>query len=230
MPQTSCRQLRDFIAEFSRIKKAVNTPKINRAIDAPGLERFFADFAQNMKSFRQPGTNLNIFDICGLGRNEVRNCSVLAWLLDENGSHGLGCRFLKGILARCGVKSIPDAALAGGYATRTEFCPNGDNADRVDIVCDGKDFLLYIEVKIDSFEHAVQTERYFAKMKNNSGGRAYALLFISPDTPPASQDAQLVRWKDCAAVMDSLAADEMTQDEFNLAGILRQYANFVRRF
>lgn len=231
--------LRLFLSSFGKMAALarasgndLNLTEGSGGIDAGALRLFLSSFGKTAAAARESRKNLNMFEVCRIGRNEIRNCSVLAWLLDENGSHGLGPLFLRGILEKCGaqVKMPSPPALEGGYATRTELCPNGDNSDRVDIVCDGRDFLLYIEVKIDSFEHTGQTERYFAKMEHNAGAREKAIVFISPDTPPANPNAGFVRWRDCADVLDSLAADEMRQGAGNLAGILRQYADFVRKF
>jgi len=40
----------------------------------------------------------NIFSILGIGRMEIRHSNFLAWLLDPNGSHGLGNRILIRVL------------------------------------------------------------------------------------------------------------------------------------
>lgn len=229
LAQASCKNLGDFFAAFGEAKSSVAREPA-AAPDMEGLNLFFRNFGDKIRDFRQSGENLNIFDVCSLGRDEIRNCRVLAWLLDENGSHGLGNSFLRGLLQQCGTKAVSPAALASGYAVRTEYCPNGDNSDRVDIVCDGRDFLLYIEVKIDSLEHGGQTARYHCKLDNCAGRRECAVLFISRGQRPASPDAISADWLDCAAALDRLAAEKKAAGAQAVAAILGQYARFIGQF
>lgn len=46
----------------------------------------------------------NIFNILGISRFEIRHSNFLAWLLDPNGSHGLGNRFLIRVLRDLAMK------------------------------------------------------------------------------------------------------------------------------
>lgn len=218
-----------FFEKFKMLQNAEQTD-INHLLNEPHhLKQFFNDFARQIKDKAQAANDLNIFDICLRGREEMRNCEMLAWLLDENGSHGLGNSFLKGIISFCDATSIEDAQFSG-YATRTEYCPNSDNANRVDIVCDGNEFLLYVEVKIDSFEHANQTERYYEKLSVNLGSRMGKLIFISPSTLPACEKATFISWNNCADVLAALSADRMKTGMSNVAWLIRQYADFIRKF
>ena len=229
LAQASFKKLGDFFAAFEEAKSSV-AREPSAAPDVEGLKLFFQNFGDKIRDFRHSGENLNIFDVCSLGRDEIRNCRVLAWLLDENGSHGLGNAFLRGLLKQIGAKAVSPAALASGYAVRAEYCPNGDNSNRVDIVCDGRDFLLYIEVKIDSLEHGEQTARYHCKLDNCAGRRECAVLFISRGQTPDSPAALSADWLDCAAALDKLAAEKKAAGATGIAGILGQYAGFIRQF
>ena len=40
-------------------------------------------------------TNFNIFSITGIDTNEVKICRILCELLDKNGTHNCGTKFLK---------------------------------------------------------------------------------------------------------------------------------------
>lgn len=218
--------LRLFFGKLAAKKNEAKTPLQNPA----SFAEFFAKYAQTRQNRPKSCAAFNIFDICQVGRDELRNCQILAWLLDERGSHGLGNAFLAAFLAQCPKMPISAQVLAGGHVTRKEFCPNADNADRVDIVCDGKDFLLYIEVKIDSLEHTGQTGRYLRKLRGNAGRRESALAFISPGLPPENQESAHLTWKKCADVLDSLAHAKARDDDCCLTEVLRQYAVFIRKF
>lgn len=214
-----------FFEEFARLRREPDHDAVK--IKFPALDKFFAEFSalDNSSLSAKP---LNIFEICKLGRDERRNCSVLAWLLDENGSHGLGHAFLRGFLTKAGLSKIV-ANLAGGYAVRTEYCPNADNINRVDIVLDGRDFLLYLEVKIDSREHGSQTSRYFERLAANAGGRETALVFLSTGETPENSGAEFITWREVAAILSEIAsADSGVSAEAR--AILNQYAEFVRKF
>ncbi len=231
MNQLSCDELSAFLKKFNCFRNGDSDRKAEAHPDSHALEQFFKSFADRMHDFHEFGGQLNVFEICSLGRDELRNCAVLACLLDENGSHGLGRGFLEAMLGQCeGAPIISAKALTQGYAVQTEFCPNADNANRVDIVCDGNAFILYIEVKIDSYEHGSQTERYFEKLRNANPGLEKALVFISPHTPPEFGKAHFIRWGECADVLERLAAEKLQNNATLVTGILQQYADFIRKF
>lgn len=216
------------IAEFVRLRRA-GSASANHP-DLAGVKAAFADFAAIMARQKSSGALLNVFELCGVGRDELKNCAILAWLLDENGSHGQGSRFLRGLLGQCVNPGISQQALSGGYATRTEFCPNADQADRVDIVCDGRDFLLYIEVKIDSQEHGAQTVRYHEKLRRNAGSREYDAIFLAPCGMAACGRTKTLTWRDVARLLGDMTAEATLAGAHLPAALFTQYAGHVSRF
>lgn len=97
----------------------------------------------------------------------------------------------------------------------------------MDIVCEGSGFLLYLEIKIDSFEHAAQTERYRKRLLLNAAGRQSELIYLSPGSAPLCKEARHISWLQVASIADELAYD--SPNEF-VSELLRQYACFTRRF
>lgn len=192
--------------------------------------KFFSKFAHIYAQTTDYSANLNIFELCSLGHDEVKNCRFLSWLLDENAAHGLGHRFLEELISfgsEPNEKLCFKEALAARYATRTEICPNADKTDRVDIVCESLRMLVYIEVKIDSNEHTSQTERYYSRLIHNSAGRQNMLIFLSIDDAPYNLYAKNIRWQDIGVIAAKMASEANSQF---VQALLMQYSNFVRSF
>lgn len=174
------------------------------AIDIGATEAFFTQYEKRYKRFWESGSAINIWEVAGLKRDEVRNTAILAWLLDCHGSHGQGNAFLRCFLD-C-IKSIPenekakvlemiqDCNIGSAYRTITEraFTKNSsieesvkrDSEDRqsdsrVDIVIEGSDFILFIEVKIDAGEGKEQISRYVNILSECTAGRKCGLVFLT---------------------------------------------------
>jgi hypothetical protein len=69
-------------------------------LDGNRLKACLAALKEPLGLARSSGEFTNVWAIAGLKRNEVRNAAVLAWLLDPNGSHGLGHAVSCALLAR----------------------------------------------------------------------------------------------------------------------------------
>lgn len=88
----------------------------------------------------------------GIHHNEVLLCRGLAWLLTPDGWHGLGARFLTGILAALGAS----ADGAGAALVATEECRHWTRAD---IIVRLADTTLIFEAKIFALEQPDQADR-----------------------------------------------------------------------
>lgn len=177
------------------------------------------------------GDFLEVWQVAGLKRNELRNASVLAWLLNPRESHGRGDAILRALLDRAatsvpGWPLVPDDLLL--TQVRTEQRPLGSERDRVDIAVDGPDFALFVEVKIDALEGADQLVRYAesAREKARAMGKPHALvIYLAPRRPRASPPAvACLTWQDVAAAASANLPE-------GLAGrIVGQFAHHVRSF
>lgn len=228
MNDTNLKGLKACFQAFSSLiikDKSIPEPEAHSLDD---YTRIFSNFAD---LHRKPGQLVsNIFELCGLNRDEVRNCRVLAWWLDKSADHGLGRRFLEKMFVTANKpveKSLTKYDTDSNYSTRTEICPNGDNSDRVDIVCESAKLLVYIEVKIDSTEHSSQTQRYYNRLLHNAGDRQFALFFISPNTPPTNDKARFISWKQIGEIAKDLANEAQSN---YVKQLLDQYSNFIRNF
>ena len=125
--------------------------------------------------------NFDPWEVAGLGRDEVRNTSVLAWLLNPRGSHGMGSAVLTGLLSYINRQNSHFSDSEGNFCNvRTETCPNGDLSDRLDIEIDAENFYLIIEVKIGAIEGNEQLIRYARLAQTQKGQRPWAIIYLTP--------------------------------------------------
>lgn len=182
---------------------------------------------------REVGDSIDIWGVARLGRQEVRNAAVLAWLINPRASHGQGGCVLQALFADLG-KARPiwatDEALSQ-VSVATEERPLGSDRDRVDIALEGPTFVIFIEVKIDAPEGEAQLIRYAqaAEAKARAQRKAHALvLFVSP-RPPRDRPGGLVivTWKSIARALEM--AGSRCRPGLSRR-LLIQYAAHVRRF
>ena len=168
-------------------------------IDSAQLQRLLGDLMAPLAAARADGRLANPWTIAGLRRDEVRTAAVLAWLLDPSGSHGAGDTYAKALWRRT---TLADRfSLAGLEKVVTEQRPLGDDFNRVDVVLEGADFLVFIEVKIGAPLRDRQLEDYadaLARKAAHHGKRHSALLLLSIATPPVPDGCGHFSWRDAA--------------------------------
>ncbi len=132
-----------------------------------------------------------------LGQDEVRNCRVLAWLMDPAGAHGLGDAVLRGVSAAAPLDVVADSA-DGRVTVSTEQVMGGTRAD---IVVRSGSGTLVIEAKVNAGESEGQTGGYQERW-----GESATFLFLTRDgSPPSADDRarwRTLRWIDVAAMID----------------------------
>ena len=90
-------QLDDFFRQWPQF--AMSAPKPQHINLRPeSLQAFFADLEQPLIALQHRAFSFDPWDIAGVGRNEMRNSTLLAWLLDPSGNHGFGMRPLTALL------------------------------------------------------------------------------------------------------------------------------------
>lgn len=177
-----CLQVRPLFEALRREREAPGRYQLNSA----RLMNAIAELESPITNFRSQGLGLNPWVAAGIGRNEVRNTAVLASLLrPELG--GLTARdFLRAILAQVDTSRgcfLPSAEqLASHYSVACEQCPVGELRDRIDLLIEGVDFLLGIEVKIDAGLGERQLERYIASLERRAGltKKRLGIVFLAP--------------------------------------------------
>lgn len=187
---------------------------------------------------RGRGEFIDIWSVAGLGRREVPNAAVLAWLINPRGSHGQGSHCLAALMGQVARKapewSVPTELLRSARV-EAEQRPLGSDRDRVDIVVEAPGLIVFVEVKIDAGEGEAQLSRYTESARRVAAVRAAPgvtpgtplVLFLSP-RPPAEQVANLVHltWRDVAAALAEAARS--APDPARL--IIRSFAKHARAF
>lgn len=219
-PSSTDAGLRAFFEAFRRLQsdKPQPPPPTSPAVDGKRLATFFEIFPRLYREQQRSGGLINPWAVSGLGRDEVRNSAVLAWLFDNNGSHGLGnaflCAFLRIINHGNRDPIIPSHELAD-YAVFPQRCSVHGGTDRVDLIVDGANFLIYIEVKIDAFEGPEQIKRYLEGMmiRAKTLRKQYStLIYLTRERqkPRDLHDATiaLASWQDVAEAIEAALREE----------------------
>jgi hypothetical protein len=151
--------LQKFLDQFEKHRRSElikPSRPIETEFDQGRFQHFLAEFRPLAEICRRNGDQINIWSVAGLGRNEVRNASVLAWLLDSRGTHGRGVAIFRALMERLSRQHAGpfplNIDLTRRYRVFTEHYSLDDEGNCVDLVIDGSDFVVFIEVKIDARE------------------------------------------------------------------------------
>lgn len=159
---------------------------------------------------RRSAPDLNLWTVSGIGVDEIRVSSVLAWFLNPTGSHGEGARFADAVWRAAGGEAL-GFDLWGLRRSATEVCPLADLADRVDVVLDGDDVSVFIEVKVHAGLQPAQLQRYLAAVERSARLRNKAnaaLIYLAPyraDLPPGP--CLWLDWRRLATAFRTAAQD-----------------------
>jgi hypothetical protein len=137
-----------------------------------------------LKKARQEGGEVNVWQMAGLKRVELRNAAVLAALwspaeMGDRAANFLG-EFLRRLTPNAGLPSGEE--LASHYVVRTEHCATGAATERVDITIEGRHFVLGLEIKIGAGEGPEQLTRYQKSVEEwaHSKGKRGAVVLLAP--------------------------------------------------
>lgn len=253
-------QMKSFFREFSSIRRGDLHERLSYFIEefkragpvtiAPPARLAFYDRTKNeMDSFlnslykikedlnrkRKLGRAINLWKLAQIGQDELKNSRVLAWLLDEKGDHGQGSGMLKEFLGKIKFSGKNPPLLEhcdGGYQTLVESCPFGDQENRIDIEIEGKNFLIFIEVKVNSIENKAQLDRYLELAPKKASGRPWGLVYLTRDgrLPERFRNSTPdylapVKWADFSAVLEKHCRN-LPSDSFAYT-LIRQFANHI---
>lgn len=178
------------------------------AVDAQQLSGFMAEMEQPLAALRHGTFTFDPWEVAKLGRNEMRNSAVLAWLLDPHGNHGFGDLPLKALLS-----AVRESGKANFPQNFTRYCrvnvekyPTGDATNRVDIEIDADNFFMLIEVKIDAGEQKDQISRYISEARKRAGGHPWAVVYLTPQgrvplSAGEETDVPCLAWHHLASVL-----------------------------
>lgn len=181
----------------------------------------------DLKSLSDELRKLNIFQVLGVTRTEIRHSNFLAWLLDPNETHGLGDRFLRAWITKLGDDSKAPQDLSDCIVRR-----EWHHIDLL-VISQQQKYLLCIENKVFSGEHDEQLSRYREILLQEYPEYAMSFAFLSPDQlRPEKKDDQMY-WKPIG-YGDVLAAIESAQKGISVPKeailLLNHYTECVRRY
>ncbi len=158
------------------------------------LEMFSSSLSQKLQIYREEklrwdpflSTDFNVVSEF-IDPNENRLSYIIACLLDANGSHGQGSKFLDAFLKHLFKENQtnPVAELSCDQIQVKREDPTYYNDEnqrrRIDITIDFEDFGIGIENKPWAGEGDGQLEAYYSHLKRKYKNREFCLVFITPD-------------------------------------------------
>jgi len=190
-PLRKSSSLKDSLTLFFDSFKAIRSnlffkPQIKTySVNHESLRLWLTELNSPLIDSRRGAFHCKPWELAGLNRDEVRNSSILAWILNPRGNHGLGSFALTAILQSLNkslnthVATFP-IEVERDCVVRTEYNPDGDISNRVDIQIEGKSFYLIIEVKIDAVEGENQIQRYGNISEKQARERPWLIVYLTP--------------------------------------------------
>jgi hypothetical protein len=121
----------------------------------------------------------NIFEILQISNTEIRHSNFISWLLDANGSHGLGDtfskRFLREIFSDDKAKKVTQLDVEGLDFSNIEIRREWRNIDLLVIL---DDIVICIENKVLSKEHSNQLSKYKRIIEEQFPRKNYRQIFV----------------------------------------------------
>ena len=191
-------------------------------------------------------TRFNIFTALNAMDYETRHSNFLAWLLDPNGTHGFGTKFLSGFLSLI-TRQMPSTndkvklnellrspkTLATAEVER-EFKPAGWSGGRADllIVERGQKFVCLVENKIHTGEHSEQLSRYRRMVEQEFPGFQHLFVFLTLriEAPSDSAYLSLTYAELCGELKLLTDVRETVPPTEALALLFQQYVDFIVSF
>ena len=139
------------------------------------FEQFFVEVKAIHDKYRLTGENFNIFKVLGIERSEIQHSAFLAELLNVQGSHGQGSKYLDLFLKQTGMVDFDSKTSK----TIVEYhIGEVDNEEKeggnIDILIRHREKrCIIIENKINARDQRNQLKRYHNSLKN--GGKLFYL-------------------------------------------------------
>jgi hypothetical protein len=229
-------QLETLLQELPGLLRTANKTGSARVIDEGRFQNLGALALHLQQTFThafEAGDFFNVWSVSGLGRDEVQNSAILAWLFDRYGSHGQRQGFLKQFLYRL-REILPESLknvnwIDSAYFVRKEVYPLGILENRIDVEIDSEDSLILIETKIDAPEGKSQLRRYQELAREKAKQRPYVVIYLCVSRRRDVSEAVSATWNDVAvAIKDYLNLPSSKGLAPSLVISLQQLANHWR--
>lgn len=223
------------LPNLSRVLPRSACPKPQSRVDSQAFQFFSSELAEHLAACTSADEFINVWDIAGIGRREVRNVAVLAWVLNPL-AHSRGLCIWNALLRQIQVstgKTLPiPVNQVIPFTVRTEVYPLSD-AERVDIALEASNFFAILEAKVDAAEGINQTERYLRIAKTRAGDRPYCVLYITRElaTTLSNRDPHLTlgTWKDISKSIEEVIGHQSTSTTRGFSDrLMLQFARHAR--
>jgi len=148
---------------------------------------------ERLVAYEKERQKFNTFEVLGVQRRETIYTRTLAWLLDTNGTHGLGASFLESFIEQMNrlIGNESKLDLTKIEIFQEHVFPQNEKKDRLDLLITGNDWLIAIEAKINSSEGKNQTKRYGSQFEKDAYNKKQKIfLYLTIDnTAPDNSDS-----------------------------------------
>lgn len=184
MSSIEIERFHHFFEDFSRQTEDLSQAKEREAKMLRGrLEKYSENFKQAFEKWRSLGGSFNIWNLAFKKVIETECTRILAWFLDAQEEHGQGNAFFKEFLNSIddkfwykGERKGERPELSGLYSVKMEKWTRKKDG-RMDLVIEGKNFYLVVEVKTNTEERDQQLRKY--KEDAATYGKNYALVYLT---------------------------------------------------
>lgn len=202
------------------------------ALSTDRLRGLVGRLSDSEKERRATPTPVNVWQISGMGRDERRAATALAWLLNPQQTHRLGTLPLHGFFDAVRASDLlptrPDDLLR--CSIRVEERPMESERDRIDLVIDHPDLLIFVEIKIDATEGPRQLERYVEAAKQAAhfqGRAAWAVVYLTRSAPASSSaDILPLSWRSLASAIQARQNTDHKAGPSSVTQLLQFFANY----
>lgn len=234
--------LQAFLAEWGRLKRPAATPLdarlvsfvqawravprprplevaheiVRHELTAERLAQIVSEIRPALDRARASGASINVWRVAGLGRKERRAADALAWLLQPRGDHGLGSAPLEGLFdaLQAASPSCPRPSDPARCSIRVEDRPMWSERDRVDLVIDHPQLLLFVEIKVDSVEGLDQLRRYAEAAQQTArctGRPAWRVAYLTRSRAIQTESGIIpLNWRDLSLALRKRMAHDLT--------------------
>ena len=200
--------------------------EVDRLVGDSGFLRYHAEYVKRRE--------FNAFDVLRYAEYEIRHSNVMAWLLDPNGTHGIGRAFLEWFLDQARLPGrLPEEIVRGdgGQTVRVER-----EHYHVDVVIflesDQGRHIVAIENKPSraSPEHYDQARAHKKRLRPKYSGRPIHSVLLSTSRQGIEGEDKIahVSWRDVGAQIKTMHGTGAFGNE-EVAAFIRQYLVAVGR-
>lgn len=158
-------------------------------VDVDRLKGWLSTLREPTMRARAQGVFCDPWRVAKLGRDEVRNAAVLAWILDPRGDHGHGniflCALIDEINRRNPPQHLPLPNESEWVNVRPESYLDSELKNRVDIEVNAAALYLLVEVKIKAVESEKQMEGYGDHAEKLAGNRPWRMVYLTRSGNPS---------------------------------------------